>query len=92
MVTICTFKKEPFFDLPASRAILEEIWLELPQRFKKLQLDEFVIMSDHVYVWSMFIPAFQREALRSMKLTAALSKAAIIVNVNKAAKTRQNIQ
>ena len=53
MVTICTFKKEPFFDLPASRAILEEIWLELPQRFKKLQLDEFVIMSDHVHfiVW-----------------------------------------
>ena len=53
MITICTFKKVPFFDLPASRAILEETWLELPQRFKKLQLDEFVIMSDHVHfiVW-----------------------------------------
>lgn len=53
MVTICAFKKEPFFDLPALRDILEEIWLELPQRFKKVQLDEFVIMSDHVHliVW-----------------------------------------
>ena len=53
MITICTFKKEPFFDVPVLRAILEETWLELPQRFKKLQLDEFVIMSDHVHfiVW-----------------------------------------
>ncbi len=53
MITICTIKKEPFFDLLAARAILEEVWLELPERFEKVQLDEFVIMSDHVHfiIW-----------------------------------------
>jgi putative transposase len=52
-VTLCTKPRQPLFDRPELRAILEENWYALPQRFQGLQLDEFVIMPDHIHfiVW-----------------------------------------
>ncbi len=48
-VTICTYKKYPYFQDPALRHILEEQWNQLPQRFASIELDSFVIMPDHVH-------------------------------------------
>ncbi len=52
-VTLCTRPRKPLFDRPELRTILEEIWHTLPQRFQGLQLDEFVIMPDHIHfiIW-----------------------------------------
>ena len=48
-ITICGEQDEPVFELPALRAILLETWLALPDRFQGLELDEFVVMPDHVH-------------------------------------------
>jgi putative transposase len=52
-ITLCAKLRQPLFDRPELRTILEENWYALPQRFQGLQLDEFVIMPDHVHfiVW-----------------------------------------
>ncbi len=52
-VTICAKARTPLFDRPELRSILEETWYALPQHFQGLELDEFVIMSDHIHfiVW-----------------------------------------
>ncbi len=44
---------EPIFDIPTLRTILQETWHGLPERFPNVQLDEFVIMPDHIHfiVW-----------------------------------------
>jgi len=48
-VTIRTQTHDPLFEIPQLRAILEETWQALPQRFPGVTLDEFVIMPDHVH-------------------------------------------
>ena len=48
-VTICVEGREPLFDTPELRAILEDTWLALPERFPGITLDEFVIMPDHLH-------------------------------------------
>lgn len=48
-VTIRAKQPEPVFDTPELRAILEEPWHALPQRFPGITLDEFVVMPDHVH-------------------------------------------
>jgi len=52
-VTTCVEGREPLFETPELRAILEDTWLALPERFPGVTLDEFVIMPDHVHfiVW-----------------------------------------
>ena len=52
-VTICAKTRTPLFDRPELRLILEETWCNLPQHFKGLDLDEFVIMPDHIHfiIW-----------------------------------------
>ena len=49
-ITIRASTKEPIFEIPALRTILQETWEALPARFEGLQLDEFVIMPDHVHL------------------------------------------
>lgn len=48
-VTICAERREPLFEIPELRSILEETWQALPERFPGVTLDEFVIMPDHVH-------------------------------------------
>jgi REP element-mobilizing transposase RayT len=52
-VTTCAEGREPLFDNPELRAILEDAWLARPERFPGITLDEFVIMPDHIHciVW-----------------------------------------
>src|SRR5262249_22277903 len=52
-ITICAYKREPHFQDPTLRQILEEQWKSLPKRFPSVTLDSFVIMPDHVHfiVW-----------------------------------------
>ena len=49
-VTIRALLFEPaFFTIPALRHILQEAWEALPERFSHINLDEFVIMPDHIH-------------------------------------------
>ncbi len=49
LITICAERREPVFDIPELQVILRETWEALPSRFPSLELDEFVIMPDHVH-------------------------------------------
>ncbi len=48
-VTICAEYRDPIFEIPELRQILEENWQALPKRFPGVTLDEFIIMPDHVH-------------------------------------------
>ncbi|HXX79502.1 MAG TPA: transposase [Ktedonobacteraceae bacterium] len=48
-VTICLQGRELYLEMPEMRHIVEGIWKELPQRFQTVELDEFIIMSDHMH-------------------------------------------
>ena len=48
-ITIPTENREPLFDDPKLRSILQETWEALPARFPGVTLDEFVIMPDHIH-------------------------------------------
>jgi putative transposase len=52
-VTICTQERECVLDDPVVSAITDDVWLALPRRFPGIDLDEFVIMPNHVHlvVW-----------------------------------------
>ncbi len=51
-VTICTHKRLDYFDDDNAKRILNEVWESLPEHHD-VQLDEFVIMPDHVHfvIW-----------------------------------------
>ena len=48
-ITISAEQNEPVFEIPGLRTILLETWQALPNRFPGLELDEFVIMPDHIH-------------------------------------------
>lgn len=56
-VTICTYNKECIFgEINSGRIILSEVgkitnkyWVEIPLHFKIAELDEYVIMSNHIH-------------------------------------------
>ncbi len=56
-VTICTYRRQPLFGevvdgemrLNAAGRVARRCWLEIPQHFPHVQLDEFVIMPNHVH-------------------------------------------
>ena len=48
-VTICSWERQPLFDLPELRGILLETWEDLPSRFSTVAVDTFVVMPDHVH-------------------------------------------
>ena len=52
-ITTCTYRRQPHFNDPILRSLLEEQWNRLPQRFVGITLDSFGIMSDHVHfiIW-----------------------------------------
>jgi putative transposase len=48
-VTICTHKKALFFENEHISAIVEKCWLAIPVHFPNVQLDEWVIMPNHLH-------------------------------------------
>ena len=48
-ITTCTAGREPLFAEPAWSNAVEEAWAWLPSRFGNVDLDEFVIMPDHLH-------------------------------------------
>ena len=52
-VTICTEKRQRFFAQPTLHSYLLEAWHALPKHIPGIELDEFVIMPDHIHfiVW-----------------------------------------
>ena len=48
-LTICLQGREPYLEIPEVRYIAEDTWKGLPQRFPTIELDEFIIMSDHIH-------------------------------------------
>jgi putative transposase len=48
-VTICSHQRELFFDDPSIRAIAEDCWEEIPRHFPTVELDEWVVMPNHVH-------------------------------------------
>ncbi|MBE3561898.1 MAG: transposase [Ktedonobacteraceae bacterium] len=49
LITICSEHSEPIFENHELQGILRKAWEALPARFQGLELDEFVIMPDHVH-------------------------------------------
>ncbi len=52
-VTLCTHNRECLFEDPTLRQVVETIWRRIPRHFPQVQLDEFVVMSNHVHaiIW-----------------------------------------
>ena len=48
-VTICTCDRALFFENEAIRAVTQQCWLEIPKHFPTVQLDEWVIMPNHLH-------------------------------------------
>ncbi len=47
-VTICTLNRVPLFERDAIRNIAAECWLQIPAHFSTLELDEWIIMPNHL--------------------------------------------
>jgi len=52
-VTICTHNGECLFEDPVLRRVVETMWRRIPHHFPYVQLDEFVVMPNHVHgiIW-----------------------------------------
>lgn len=57
-VTMCTRNRECYFDeYPALKQIVERQLLDIPNRFQNVELDEFVVMPNHVHGIIMVVGA-----------------------------------
>ena len=48
-VTICTADRKATLIVPAYRSVIEQAWSDLPSHYSNVQLDEFVVMPNHVH-------------------------------------------
>ena len=48
-VTMCLQGREPYLEMPEVRHIMEDAWKALPQRFPTIELDECIVMPDHIH-------------------------------------------
>lgn len=48
-VTICTENREPYFEREDVKRMIRNIWYDLPNRFPNIELDEFIIMPNHIH-------------------------------------------
>lgn len=48
-VTICTNNRESFFENESIKEIAEKYWKEIPNNFKNIELDEYIIMPNHLH-------------------------------------------
>lgn len=61
-VTICTRDRELFFQDGRIRAIAEQCWLAIPQHHAGVELDEWVMMPNHVHGVIVLSPSPERIA------------------------------
>jgi len=55
-VTICTHKHFCLLLEPGPRKMIDRVWEELPRRYRRLRLDAFVIMPNHVHATLVLSP------------------------------------
>jgi hypothetical protein len=48
-VTLCTRRREMFFDVPEIRHVAEKCWLAIPDHAANVELDGWVIMQNHLH-------------------------------------------
>ncbi|MGH7802166.1 MAG: transposase [Thermodesulfobacteriota bacterium] len=49
-ITICTHNKELYFEqYPELKQIVSRQWQEIPDRYTNIQLDEFIVMPNHIH-------------------------------------------
>jgi len=48
-ITICCYNKTTYFENVKIRNITEQCWMEIPQHFPNVYLDEYVIMPNHLH-------------------------------------------
>ena len=48
-VTICTARRQLFFDQPALRALADDCWKEIPDHHPNVVLGEWIVMPNHVH-------------------------------------------
>ncbi len=48
-VTVCCQKRNPYFDFPPAKAMVEKWWFELANKFPSIELDQYVVMPDHFH-------------------------------------------
>ena len=62
-VTVCARNREIIFDDELYRKILEECWFDLPNHYPRIELDEFVVMPNHIHGILVLIGAGLKPAL-----------------------------
>ena len=53
-ITIVTHDRQPLFDDPVLRGVAETLWQRIPRHFPQVQLDEWVVMPNHLHGILMF--------------------------------------
>ena len=48
-ITICTKDREIYFDRNDIREMIDNIWLELKNKYPNIDLDEYVVMPNHIH-------------------------------------------
>ena len=80
-VTMCLQGREPYLEIPEVRHFVEDTWKALPQRFPTIELDEFIVMPDHIHFILNLHPDYKNrptlstivDAYKSLTARAALS-------------------
>jgi len=95
-VTICTQNKVFLFENDRVRNIAEQCWLEIPEHFPNVQLDEWIIMPNHLHAIVVIeqcrgvqlnAPTNRKTANRHSAISPHRNTLAIIVRTFKAAVT-----
>jgi len=70
-VTICTHNGECLFEDPVLRRVVETMWQRIPRHFPHVQLDEFVVMPNHVHgiIWIVDKPVGARHSREPLSPT-----------------------
>ena len=69
-VTMCLQGREPYLEMPHVRHIVEDTWKGLPQRFPTIELDEFIVMPDHIHFILCLCPHSKSRPTLSMIVNA----------------------
>ena len=95
-VTICTQRKMMLFENEEIRAVAERCWLEIPGHFPNVQLDEWIIMPNHLHAIVVIeqcrgvqlnAPTIRKTTERFSTISPHRNTLAIIVRTYKAAVT-----
>jgi REP element-mobilizing transposase RayT len=66
-ITICTGDRAPLFDDPRLRTIVETAWNDIPSHHPSVEIDEFVVMPNHVH-GVLFLGASDVERTRAQRV------------------------